>query len=521
MEFAFRSVNASMRDPVRTRAIQLLLQVEEGIPLSGPMEQAETQLEAVARPRLRSLVSSTLRNRSRIDAVLQTFLRKTKVRKLHPPLRQILRLGAGELIFEDKPDAVVVDAWVGEAGRFGHQGTRGLCNAVLRRVAESGAVSWHEVVERRDGLEKLALEFSHPTWLVERWTSQFGEERCREILAWNQQPPEIWLRLQEDLSELESSSDPGVGTQWPALPAQERPALPAHVHAALPGQPTWIPGTLRLEPGTRATELPGFKDGDFTIQDGSGTLVGLLPPEVHGTVVDLCSAPGTKTGHLLERATPGSRIVAADLSVGRLRRLGVGLSRLSAGDGAAVGAGSGAGSGSGAGGGTGAEVGTRAAAGVGTGARASSAGSESGKGVALHRVAADGAHPAWAPAIDGILVDAPCSNLGVIRRRPDVRWRAREDEIGRLAEVQRGLLQAATATVAPGGWLVYSVCTIEPQETWNHREWFLETQPGWSPVPVPAWVPDSVRRDEGETFLVPGEHGTDGGYAFVMRRDSR
>ncbi len=436
-----------MRDPVRTRAIQLLLQVEEGVPLSGPMEQAEAQLDAVARPRLRSLVSSTLRNRSRIDAVLQTFLRKNKIRKLHPPLRQILRLGAGELIFEDKPDAVVVDAWVGEAGRFGHRGTRGLCNAVLRRVAESGSVSWNEVVECRDGLEKLALEFSHPTWMVERWASQFGEERCREILAWNQQPPEIWLRLQE--------------------------------HTALPGQPTWIPGTSRLQPGVRATELPGFRQGHFTIQDGSGTLVGFLPPEVRGTVVDLCSAPGTKTGHLLERATPGSRIVAADLSVGRLRRLGEGLSR--------------------------------------TGP----AGSESGKDVALHRVAADGAHPAWVRAVDGILVDAPCSNLGVVRRRPDVRWRAREDEIGRLAEVQRGLLQAATATVAPGGWLVYSVCTIEPQETWNHREWFLETQSGWSPVPVPDWVPDSVRRDEGETFLVPGEHGTDGGYAFVMRRDSR
>ncbi|MEZ4648606.1 MAG: hypothetical protein R3E97_07420 [Candidatus Eisenbacteria bacterium] len=199
-------------------------------------------------------------------------------------------------------------------------------------------------------------------------------------------------------------------------------------------------------------------------------------------MLDLCAAPGTKTGHLLERGGERIHVLAADRSPGRPRRMRRGLERL-------------------------------------------------GRAEQVHLVACDGRVPAWPGGVtgsplgdgqfSGALVDAPCTNLGVVRRRPDVRWRVTEDEVERLRAVQAALLDAAAAGVAPGGWLVYSVCTIDPTETLEQRAAFLTRNPGFRPVPLPDWIPDGARAAEGEMLLLPGEFETDGGYAFVMRKDAR
>jgi 16S rRNA (cytosine967-C5)-methyltransferase len=366
------------------------------------------------------------------------------------------------------------------ARNYGHRGTAGLCNAVLRRVVEKGAARWASagsgagdsvgsgvgasagfgvgasaVLRPATGpknvtrtlAERWALAHSHPVWLVERWLGRWGPERVEQILAWNQSAPDYWIRLAPAGSS-------------------ERPGLPS---GATEG---WIPGAARLRAGSRPQEETAFAEGGFTVQDGSGIVVGNLAPEVRGRVLDLCAAPGTKTGHLLERGGDAVEIVAADRSPGRLRRMRRGLSRL-------------------------------------------------GREAQVSLVAADGRHRAWACAFDGVLVDAPCTNLGVIRRRVDVRWRVEPEEIERLGRVQAGLLDAAAAGVAPGGWLVYSVCTIEPEETRAQRQAFLERHAGWTSLPLPVWVPGGARGDEGELLLLPGEFETDGGYAFVLRKEAR
>lgn len=431
-----------MTDPVRVAAVRLLLEVERKIPLSGPLDAALDRQPPEARPRLQSLVTETIRHRARLDAVVSSLLARGGITALHPPIRQVLRLAAAEaLVLGRATPHALVHAWVEVAREVGHEGTVRLCNAVLRRLLREGDERWAQVPPGPPA-QRWALEYSHPEWLIARWIGCWGEERVERILAWNQSTPDYWIRLA-----------PGA----------------APPDGAVVG---WIPGAARLPVGARPQEETGFGDGDFTVQDGSGIVVGLLAPASNGRLLDLCAAPGTKTGHLLERGGGASRVLAVDRSPGRLRRMRRGLVRL-------------------------------------------------GRGSEVALVAADGRFPAWSHAFDGVLVDAPCTNLGVIRRRADVRWRVEPGEIDRLSTTQERLLEAAAHGVAPGGWLVYSVCTIEPEETVDQRRRFLARHPNWTPLPLPGWVPEGARGEEGELLLLPGEFETDGGYAFVMRREAQ
>jgi 16S rRNA (cytosine967-C5)-methyltransferase len=447
---------AGLKDPARDAALRLLIELESGrFPAGGRIEQLESAFQRADDRRLfRSIVSENLRHRLRIDSVLDVLLEHRPLAELPPWIRGALRLGATQiLVLTGIPSYAAVNTAVDLAVRHGHRGTSGLVNAVLRRLVDHGPAMWEEAGalppaappqlrdgagDRREWLDALSLRYSHPLWLVRRWVDHWGWERAERILAWNQEHPDYWLRL-------------GPGESPPP--------------SAAPG---WIPRTARLAPGSRPLDLEGFSVREWTIQDGSGILVGWLPPQVRGVVLDLCAAPGTKTGHLLERAEGDACVVALDPSPGRLRRLRRGLERSA--DRLCVAAGDG------------------------------------------RRIPIRGP---W----DGVLIDAPCSNLGVLRRRIDLKWRAREDEIARLARVQTELLESGAGGVAVGGWLVYSVCTLEPEETTEQRAGFMTRHPGWRPVPLPEFLPGAARGREGEMILVPGESETDGTYAFVLRRE--
>jgi len=433
--------------------LRLLLEIERtGFPAGGRLEQVEASLSSAEDQRFfHNLISEVLRHRLRLDHLIDSRLAHTRLSDLPPPIRAALRLGAAQLLrLSSVPAHAAVDTSVSLASRHGHKGTAGLVNAVLRRLATEGREAWNAVdalpSPREDPARlaaHLSLKYSHPEWLIRRFLDRWGEERTERVLAFDNSIPDYWVRRNPP----------------------EDAALP---QGAAPG---WIPGTARFPAGSRPAELPSFARGEWTIQDGSAILVGMLPPRVRGLVVDLCAAPGTKTGHLLERAEAGTRVLACDFSRGRLRRLRRGLSRW-AGEGDAP----------------------------------------------CSLVAADGRRPPLREGWDGVLIDAPCSNLGVLRRRLDLRWRAREEEIQRLAAVQAALLDAAASRVAAGGWLVYSVCTLEPEETISQRDRFFGIHADWLEIPLPAVVPETARGRTGEMILLPGEMETDGTYAFVAGR---
>lgn len=237
----------------------------------------------------------------------------------------------------------------------------------------------------------------------------------------------------------------------------------------------WLPGSLRVDQG-QAQHSAAFREGALYIQDEAAQMVTLLlrPLREGEGVLDLCAAPGGKFLALLEAAPAGTGpLVAADLSRGRLRRMRRNAQRL------------------------------------GTGA--------------YHSVVLDAMRPALRRRFERVLLDAPCSGTGIIRRHPEIRWRRNEREIASLAERQTEMLRAACELVAPGGRLVYSVCSLEPEEGSERIDNLLAERRDMEPLDARPWLPDGARRlvdRSGYLATLPHRDDLDGFFAAVLRKRS-
>jgi len=229
----------------------------------------------------------------------------------------------------------------------------------------------------------------------------------------------------------------------------------------------WAPQALRVRGMGAVRDNPAFQAGLFTVQDEGAQLVAhVVDPKPGERVIDLCAAPGGKTTHLAELMGNEGEVVAVDVHPGKLglvaraaERLGVTIISTAAGDGRTM--------------------------------------------------------PGRIEPADRVVVDAPCSGLGVLRRRPDLRWRKRPEELPALARLQGELLMAAAALTRPGGTLVYSTCSTEPEETTGVVKAFLASRPDFVADDLP--LPESVAQDVGG-YLYPHRHGTDGFFIARLRK---
>lgn len=420
---------------MRGLAARLLARVERGGFADRLLEAA---LPTVADPRdrafLTELVYGTLRWQGRLDHVLSAFA-KRPLRTLHPEVRAALRLAAYQVLFLDRvPAHAAVDEAVAHVKRV-VPAAAGFANALLRRVAVEGRA----VPLPEDPTLRLAVETSHPTWLVERVVREHGAAEARRRLLAETAPAPLVLRAREDPDALIARlAEAGVA-------ARRGRMAPRAVVIEAGGLP----------PGGVAA-LPGFAEGAFAVQDEASQLVAyLLAPEPGARVLDPCAAPGGKTAHLADLVGPAGRVLALDADAARLGRVRETVARLGLGDRVTV---------------------------------------------AVH----DATRPVAGGPFDAVLVDAPCSGLGVVRRNPDILWRRRPEEIPALAEGQRRILDAVAGAVAPGGRLVYAVCTTTVEEGPGVVEGFLAAHPEFV----------------AETRLVthPADGGLDGFFAQRMRR---
>lgn len=322
---------------------------------------------------VRRIVGTTLRRlgtlRHLIAACLDRGLPPDAAR-----LESALLVGAAQIHVLDIPDHAAVDLSVRlvQADRRSSR-YAGLVNAVLRRIARSGA----ELLEGRD---TVALDT--PSWLLERWVASYGEEAGRAIAAAHAIEPALDVTVKAD---------------------------PEGWAARLRGKilPT---GSVRLLPHGPVSALPGFPEGGWWVQDAAAAIPARLLGDVAGkAVADLCAAPGGKT---LQLALAGANVTAVDRSEGRLGRLRDNLRRVA---------------------------------------------------LDAQSFAADVTGFEAGP-FDAVLLDAPCSSTGTIRRHPDIPWRKSAADIGTLAGLQASLLDRAVALTKPGGTIVYCTCSLEPEE---------------------------------------------------------
>jgi 16S rRNA (cytosine967-C5)-methyltransferase len=386
-QVAFRVVRRVTDGAYADRAFR----AEAGGARLGPADRAFAQ----------RLAYGTIQRRLTLDHVIAN-LADRPLAKLDPPLLDALRLGIYQLLFMDSvPDHAAVAETVELAKSSKGQGHK-LANAVLRRAAREARAIYDGVGD--DNPASAAIRHSHPQWLAELWWKALGPDEARALLEADNRPAEDAVRVNT------LTADPDA--------VAERIG---RVH-----RDADLPEALVLDAPFDVEGSDLFELGAITPQSRASQLVArTLDPQSGETVLDMCSAPGTKTTHAAALMSGKGQITAIEVNSARASDLRANCARMHA---------------------------------------------------ASVEVIVEDARLVKGQ-FDRVMLDAPCSNLGTLARRPDARWRKTPQQIAELAALQADLLDSAAKATKPGGTLVYSVCTISPKEGREQIDAFSERHP--------------------------------------------
>lgn len=393
-----------------------------------------SELEPRERAFARNLIMTTLRRLGQINDLISGALDKPLGKKAKTS-ELLLQMGACQLLFMETADHAVISTAVDLAQVLDQGAYKKLINAILRRLQREGAAR----LDQQD-----AGKLNTADWLWESWERAYGGRKTRLIANAHMSEPPL---------DITPRSDPALWAE-----RLEGKVLPF--------------GTVRRQKGGNITDLPGFDEGAWWVQDAAAHLAASLLGDVGGKrVIDLCAAPGGKTLYL---ANAGANVTAVDRSQNRLNRLRENLDRMK----------------------LDAEV-----------------------------VTADAV--VWRPEApaDMVLLDAPCSATGTIRRHPDIQILKSADDVQKLANLQSRLLDAAVEMMAPDGTLLFCTCSLQPEEGPVQIERFLERHPAFRLDPI---TPDEVfetgpeATNDGMFRSLPGDiadlGGRDGFFAARLVR---
>lgn len=405
----------------RSRAVAALIvdSISDGVSLSEAFPRYLKGFDERDTAFIKEMVYGTLRQRRLLLNTLKPLF-NYKITAKHRIVQALLLVALYQLTFMRVPVHAVVAATVSACADIERKGFTSLVNAILRRFLREGGKLLTSGNE--------AVDYSFPDWLYTKLQESYGA-RCPEILQKSNEKAPLFLRVELSKTTREA--------QLEALLAQGIKAQSSELYE----------GCIELESALNVEHIPGFKEGYCTVQDLSAQLAAPLL-ELEGLsaasrVLDCCCAPGGKSAHILD-LNPKVELTALDIDANRLRSTQDTLTRL--GHSCVMVDVSGA------------------------------TNKESGKSVTLHALDAT-----KLSELEGrfarILVDAPCSGTGVIRRHPDIKWLRRAKDIATLAEVQAQILDAAYAKLEPGGILVYTTCSILTEENEAQVRAFLARHP--------------------------------------------
>ncbi len=372
---------------------------------------------------------------------------KTKTEKMKPVIRNILRIGAYQLLYMDRiPDSAACNEAVKLAVKRHFSGLKGFVNGVLRSIARN-----RETLVFPDEETRLSI----PSWILSMWNQDLGEENALAAAeAFLQERPTcVRCNLDKGSADaiIESLNNQGVKTT--RLPGFE--------------DVLYISGYDYLE------TLDAFAEGLIQVQDVSSSLVGrAAAPRAGDFVLDVCAAPGGKSLHMAELLKGTGMVEARDLTVQKVSLIEENIHRL---------------------------------------------------GFLNIRVKVWDARkpdPSVKEKADIVLADLPCSGLGIIGRKPDIKYRMTRKTCGELARLQREILSVIWEYVKPGGTFVYSTCTIDKMENEDNRAWFLENFP-FEPTDISEAMEGVCSEEslkEGFLQLLPNRHSSDGFFLSVFRR---
>jgi 16S rRNA (cytosine967-C5)-methyltransferase len=424
-------------------------------------ELASADLDARDTALAQNLTYGVLRWKGRLDWVLDQYV-KGGLRSLPIPIRNALRLGLYQIDYLDRiPPRAAVSESVNLAKRYGHKGTAGLVNAVLRNILTSLRPDFPKI--ESDPVGHVCSIYSHPRTLVERWVERYGLDMTVVLCEYNNEVPRLVARANA------LACTPGALSR--ALRSEGRESRPGR----------YFEECLEILGGGDVTELRCFQDGLLQVQDESTLAsVRLLDPQPGEEIIDMCAAPGGKTTYIAERMAGAGSIRAFEVSKRRAQMLSSNIERLS---------------------------------------------------IPNCEVLYGQANSHVTEPADGILIDAPCTGTGTLGRRADARWnfdlRSRErvradiEELERLhprqifahhSSRQLRLLLDAADLVRDEGRIVYSTCTLEPEENEQVLAHFLRKRPEFAVEDATPYVP-SMFVEGGFVRILPHRHAIDGAFA--------
>ncbi len=413
------------------------------------------------------LVYGVIRWQRHLDWVLNQFINPRF--QLDARHRNILRLGAFQLLHLDGIPAHAAIYETVQLATSHHRKsargrkTAGFINAVLRSVQRKGTSLAYPPLDANP-IEHIAISLSYPTWLVKRWLQTRGVSWTLAFCRASNQIAPLALRVNSLLTQREA-----------VCQFLETNGIAAKVSKIAPDGLVLENRAITAFDATGDQSLKDIlRREDIYVQDESAMLVAhLLSPKDARFIVDLCAAPGGKTTHLAHLMGNTGKLIAADVSTEKIALLQKNCQR----------------------------VGVR--------------------NLETRVMDATKEDIGFIKTADGVLIDAPCSGFGTLRRHPDIRWNKTFDQIRALSEMQYNLLKNAAQHIKPGGILVYSTCSIEPMENEEVVQRFLTEFPMYTVENARRFLPDvpaNAVTPQGFLQTFPHEHGVDGTFAARLRK---
>ncbi len=422
---------------------------------------------------VKRVTEGTLERRIQIDYILDQFS-KVPVSRMKPLIRNLLRMSVYQLLFMDSiPDSAVCNEAVKLAGKRGFKGLSGFVNGVLRNIARNKQKISYPHPEK-EKYKYLSVWYSMPEWLIEMWISAYGEEKTLLMLKGLLREHPVTVRLKESLSRKQKE-------QWLADLAEE--GIRAKQHCCLP----YAYQLLGVE---GVQNLPGYEQGYFMVQDVSSMLVteaagisageqgqgsaGAQEMAWPGTgmlVVDVCAAPGGKSLHMAEKLAEKGKVLSRDLTAYKVSLIRDNIKRM---------------------------------------------GYENIEAQEYDALVLD---ESLKEKADIVLADLPCSGLGIMGKKRDIKYRMNHKALKELEQLQRKILDVVWQYVKPGGTLIYSTCTINPGENNKMVQWLTENYP-FELQSLAPFLPEALKEEGagGMLQLFPGIHETDGFFLARLKR---
>ena len=400
------------------------------------------------------ITNGTMKNNRKNDNIIKQYA-KTKVKRMEPLIRHVLRMSTYQIMFLDKvPDSAACNEAVEIVKTRNMDDLGPFVNGVLRSIVRNkDKISYPDKETKPQ--EYLAVVYSFPDWMIQLWLKEYSFDYVEELCEALNRTPDVTIRANEllisrdDLAkELEKL---GIKTEKGKL-ARE---------------------ALRVQGITSIAKLETFQKGYFTVQDESSMLASyVLDPQKGDKVLDVCAAPGGKSTHMAELMVGEGTITSGDIYDHKLDKVKESAKRM---------------------------------------------------GHPMIQTKIQDAmvlDKTYIDVFDRVLIDAPCSGLGLLHKKSDIRWNKDQKDISDLVKVQREILTTSSKYVKPGGVMVYSTCTITTAENKRMVNWILKNL-DFDLEPIDSYIPDLLHnKDSAKGFLqiLPTDAGTDGFFISRFRK---